>query len=76
MKVTDAVFSRKTVRAFLEKSVEDDLIRKLLDDPTLADLVGQFNQLLPDDIEDATNKEYYITKQGQLVRVVDGEILT
>ena len=51
-------------------------IRALLADPKLADLVGQFNQLLPDDIEDATNREYYITKQGQLVRVVDGEILT
>jgi hypothetical protein len=51
-------------------------IRALLADPELADLVGQFNQLLPDDIEDATNREYYITKQGQLVRVVDGEILT
>ena len=31
MKVTDAVFSRKTVRAFLERPVEDDLIRKLLE---------------------------------------------
>ena len=51
-------------------------IRALLADPKLADLVGQFNQLLPDDIEDATNREYYITKQGQLVRVVDEEILT
>ena len=51
-------------------------IRALLADPELADLVGQFNQLLPDDIKDATNREYYITKQGQLVRVVDGEILT
>ena len=24
----------------------------------------------------ATNKEYYITTQGELVRVVDGQILT
>ncbi|MCS5543624.1 MAG: nitroreductase family protein, partial [SAR86 cluster bacterium] len=31
MKVTEAVFSRKTVRAFLERPVEDDLIRKLLE---------------------------------------------
>jgi len=51
-------------------------IRNLLADPNLADLVGQFNEVLPEDIEDATNKEYYITTQGQLVRVVDGEILT
>ena len=51
-------------------------IRNLLADPDLADLVGQFNEVLPKDIEDATNKEYYITTQGQLVRVVDGEILT
>ena len=51
-------------------------IRKLLADPDLADLVGKFNEVLPEDIEDATNKEYYITTQGDLVRVVDGEILT
>jgi len=51
-------------------------IKKLLDDPDLADLVGKFNEKLPDDIEDAENKEYYITTQGDLVRVVDGEILT
>ena len=51
-------------------------IRKFLADPKLADLVGKFNEVLPEDIEDATNKEYYITTQGELVRVVDGQILT